>query len=124
MIRLECPIDRETSGMGIGIMASRIGIVDAPYDVQRDYAREASLGGRYAAIVEIIRYSGSRMTTVAVSRNTPLKTYSTRGGEFRGIVAQFHDGLPYIKPTDDEYANRIFRSIERKWDSAMHCVSM
>lgn len=99
-------------------MANRIGIVDAPYEVQRAYACEASKKGRYAAVVEIIRYGSGSITTTVASGNVPIRTHS-RGGEFRGVVAQFHDGKPYIPMTDEEHANRIFRAIERKWDRAM-----
>lgn len=53
----------------------------------------------YAAVVEITTYLSSsppRMT-IAVSRDKPI-TSRQRQGEFVGVVAQFHRGLPLYSP--------------------------
>jgi hypothetical protein len=68
--------------------------VNQTYEQLTENAREQSRRlGRYAAVVEIVTYpTGSTRTTVAVG-TTPIRTRQ-RGGEFIGVMCQFHDGQP------------------------------
>jgi hypothetical protein len=67
--------------------------MNATYEDLLQDAQRKSLGGRWAAVVDITTYmSATSRTTVAVSSAGPISSHS-RSGEFRGVVAQFHDGV-------------------------------
>lgn len=69
--------------------------MEPTYEELRADAREKSRSlGRYAAVVEITTYMGSRSRTTVMVSTDPIKSFS-RGGQFVGLVCQFRSGQPY-----------------------------
>lgn len=62
------------------------------YSELREEARRLSIRTGYAAVVDVVRYMQSSSYMTVVGSRTPIKTHSRRG-EFRGVMAQFKDGV-------------------------------
>jgi hypothetical protein len=65
------------------------------FDSLRKQAHDYSRNNRcYSAVVEITTYMAASARVTVMSSKNPIKSFS-RGGQFVGVMAQFHCGAPY-----------------------------